>query len=183
MLALAKASARMMVIVGDDGDDLIPLRREMAARETPPFPWNDLRHILLLTMDGYAINTRANPTPMSTHRVFDGVRWGPIFESSKYGPVATALSRSFVAHATRHKTSWKHFAVLMAVELGLVQHPDSKGLLRWCLYRPERSDALMPVHEAAAVFGLATDSVYVYLSNAKKAVNDEWRALYDGTEQ
>ncbi len=172
-----------MVVVDDDGDDLLPRQRVTPHRSIPDFPWDDLRHILLLTLDGFATNTRTNPTPMATHRVFDGVRWGPIFESSRYGPVATALSRAFAAHAARHKTSWKHFAVLMAVELGLVQRPDTKGMLRWCLYRPERADALMPVVEAAAAFGLSTETVYVYLSQARKAVSDEWIYLHSRVEK
>jgi hypothetical protein len=162
--------------VADDVDD--PIRP--ATRAIPPFPWHRLRRALTLGGD-YSGNTQLQPVPTST-RNLTGIRWGRIFESEEYGPVATAVSRAFNDNRARHNLHPAHWNVFTACELGIVERPDTKGMMRWCIYNPARSNAVMPYEEAARAFGIRADLVERYHKDAKRAIEDEWAWLHSGYE-
>lgn len=170
MIARQKASALMI----DADDDLPPLRQR---RSIPPFPWDSLRYIL--TMGGeYNPDTSMQPVPISTRNT-TGIR-DSINKRAQYGPVMECIGRAFGENAKRHKLFPCHWPVFIACEVGLVRKPDQRGLPRWVVYRPERPDAVVPDHEAAALFGVSVETIRHYLGTARKAVEDEWLAYYAG---
>jgi hypothetical protein len=163
--------ARSVTIMGDD--------ETHQRREIPPFPWNDLRHIFELGGD-YSSDTTAKQIPMAAHRMFDGIRWASL-ERARFGPVILSVQRAFNESRKRHGLGPAHWNILMACEVGFVERPDQKGILRWCIYRPERQDHLMPYEEAARVFDLSDPARYH--REVCKAIEDEWAWLHSGFEQ
>jgi hypothetical protein len=88
-------------------------------------------------------------------------------------------------------------AKLMACEVGLVLRTIKGPVVsvdketgrvyqqvaeRWCIFRPERQDHLMPYDEAARTFGLRSDLVGRYHGEAKRAIEDEWAWFHSGYE-
>lgn len=147
----------------------------------PPFPWSNLRQ--LLTQNGfYSSNTRFRPVAMTSHRLFDGIRGVSLAHPERTAAV-TAVSRAFFENHRNHDLWRVHLKVFMACEVGLVPRPDQKGLYRWCLYRPERPDAVMPYAEAATFFGIRADLVERYHHEGKKAVENEWSYIHSGWEE
>lgn len=164
--------------------------------EIPSFPWSQLRYILTLGGE-YSPDTTAKPVPMTTHRVFDGLR-AEAMESATQGQaqVMTALARAFNDSRVYHGLTTAHWNILCACEVGVVRHVvageayEERGgktrqriASRLRLYNPDRADAVMPFHEAARVFGLAEDRIGRYLREAKDAVEKEWLYLYSGWEK
>jgi hypothetical protein len=171
MLAMQQEAA-----MDDAGDG--PIRRR---RECPPFPWDSLAYILALGGD-FSSDTTAKSVPMTTHRVFDGIRYAAL-EHARFGPVMTAIARAFNESRKRHGLVAKHFAVMMALEAGYVQRPDQRGLLRWVLWSSARPDAVVPDEEAARLFGLSVKTVRDYHREACVAVEEEWRYLHSRHEK
>jgi hypothetical protein len=175
----------------DEGDDLL----HVTTRGAPAFPWDDLRYILTLGGD-YSSDTGAKQVPMSAHRVFDGIRWASL-ERAKYGPVMLSIQRAFNENRKRHNLQPIHWTILMACEVGLVLRTIKGPVVsvdketgrvyqqvaeRWCIFRPERQDHLMPYDEAARTFGLRSDLVGRYHGEAKRAIEDEWAWFHSGYE-
>jgi hypothetical protein len=160
--------------LGDDGDDLpvIPARRGV-----PPFPWGSLRFILTSGGD-YSADTSAKPAPVQLHRgEWDGIRKATI-ERASYGPVREAISRAFGESRVIHGLHATHWKVFIACEVGMVERPNARGVMIWRVYRPEDPDAVMPDEEAARTFGIALSSVRTYHSQARTAIEKEWRNIH-----
>jgi hypothetical protein len=174
MLAMQQ-EAPMAMAMDDDGDDLLVRGR----RAVPPFPWDVLRE--LITLGGeYAGDTSAHPVPITTRNLI-GMRWQS-FEHPERALAGTAIARAF--DGGNGKTmSAAHFNIFMATEVGMVPRPDRKGVLRWCIYRPDYPNAVMPDHEAAATFGISSDRIARYRREAKRAVEREWEWLHSGWER
>lgn len=162
------------------GAYLMAVESDETQPRIPAFPWNRLRRALTLGGD-YSGNTQMHPVPTGT-RNLTGIRWGRIFESAEYGPVATAVSRAFNESRVRHNLQPVHFSVMMYCELGVVQRPDGKGMPRWCIYNPGRPNAVMPYEEAGILLGIRADLVQRYHKDAKRAIEDEWTWLHTGYE-
>jgi hypothetical protein len=166
---------------------------ETHQRAIPPFPWDSLRYIL--TMGGeYSPDTTAKQVPMAAHRHGDGIR-GQVINRAAYGPVMECIGRAFGENAKRHRLFPAHWPVFLACEVGLVMRTVEGPIVsvdkdtgkvyrqvaeRLCVYRPERPDAVVPDNEAAAMFGVSTETVREYLRVARRAVEDEWCSFYAG---
>lgn len=165
----------------DDLDAATDARAVPEQGGTPPFPWRSLRH--LLTQGGFfSGNTRQDePRAMTKHRLFDGIRRSSLAHPERAATV-TAVSRAFFENHRRHNLWRVHLIVFMACEVGMVPKADQKGIYRWCIYRPDRPDAVMPFAEAATTFGIRADLVQRYLGEGKRAVEDEWAYIHAGWE-
>ena len=153
---------------------------DLAYRACPPFPWAKLRFILTSGGD-YSSDRRLSPVTMGARHDFDGIR-GAALERANAGPVRLAIQRAFNVSRVRHHlhaTPWK---VLIACEVGMVQRPDPRGRLQWCVYRSDHPNAVVPDDEAARLFGIAVSSVRTYHSQVRSAIEDEWESLHAGWE-
>jgi hypothetical protein len=72
--------------------------------------------------------------------------------------------------------------VLIACEVGMVQRPDARGHLQWCVYSSAHPNSVVPDDEAARMFGIAVTSVRTYHSDVRRAIEDEWDSIHAGYE-
>jgi hypothetical protein len=165
----------MLAVAIDELDEHRP-ELKVITGGIPPFPWGNLRQ--LLVQNGYfSGDTRHQPVAMTKHRLFEGVRPQSIHHPERAAAV-TAVARAFFENHHKHNLWRVHLKVFMACELGMVPKPDAKGIYRWCLYRPERPDAVMPYDEAAREFGIRADLVKYYHDMGRRAVEDEWKNIH-----
>jgi hypothetical protein len=151
---------------------------DLAYRACPPFPWAKLRFIL--TSGGeYSSDRTLMPVTMSAHRSSDGIR-GAALARANWGPVTTAIQRAFHESRARHGLHASHWKVLIACEVGMVQRPDPRGRLQWCVYSADHPNAVVPDDEAARMFGIAVSSVRTYHSQVRTAIEDEWEGIHSG---
>lgn len=168
------------ILVGrKDVTEIVPMV-PVTQRRFPPFPWGALRFVL--TSGGeYSSDRTLMPVTMSAHRSSDGIR-GAALARANWGPVTSAIQRAFHESRTRHHLHASHWKVLIACEVGMVQRPDRRGQLQWCVYSADHPNAVVPDDEAARMFGISVASVRTYHSQVRTAIEDEWESLHAGWE-
>jgi hypothetical protein len=147
-------------------------------RTIPPFPWGALRFIFTSGGD-YSSDRTLMPVTMTAHRSSDGIR-GAALARANWGPVTTAIQRAFHESRERHHLHASHWKVLIACEVGMVQRPDSRGRLQWCVYSAAHPNSVVPDDEAARLFGITAGSVRIYHTQVRHAIEDEWEDLHAG---